>query len=159
METVKITGMIFLITAGSVGFSQIIAFTGAGPGLIEYILSLGLSETAVLVLMLLTLLFLGCIMDQLAMMMITIPFYMPIVNQLAIEPVWFAIMVLIALDIGFTSPPFGLLIFVMKGIAPKDITLIDIYRAALPFMACNVAVLLIVLFYPMIVLYLPGLLR
>jgi tripartite ATP-independent transporter DctM subunit len=153
--TVRISCMAFMIIAGSVGYSQIIAFTGAGQGMIEFVTSLSLSKTMIIILMLSVLLMLGCFMDQMAMIMVTIPFYMPIVCNFNIEPVWFAIMVLITLDVGFTSPPFGLLLFVMKGIAPPDISMIDIYKAAIPFIICNIVTLLIIFVYPKIVLYLP----
>ena len=155
--TVRISCMAFMIIAGSVGYSQIIAFTGAGQGMIEFVTSLSLSKTMIIILMLSVLLMLGCFMDQMAMIMVTIPFYMPIVSNFNIEPVWFAIMVLITLDVGFTSPPFGLLLFVMKGIAPPDISMIDIYKAAIPFIICNIVTLLIIFVYPKIVLYLPRL--
>ncbi len=157
--TTRITCMTFLIIAGSVGYSQIIAFTGAGQGITRFLISLSLGKTGLVLLMLAVLLVLGCFMDQIAMIMVTTPFFMPIINELAIEPVWFAILVLIALDVGFTSPPFGLLLFLMKGIAPEDITMGDIYKASLPFILCNVLAMAVILLYPAVVLYLPGLVR
>ncbi len=151
--TLKTSCMIFLIIAGSVGYSQVISFTGAGAGLIGFVVSLNLSDIMIILLMLSVLLLLGCFMDQVSMMMVTIPLFMPIVIQANIDPLWFGIMMLIALDIGFTSPPFGLLLFVMKGIAPDDITMMDIYKAALPFIACNIIALGLILAFPQIVLF------
>jgi len=151
--TLKTSCMIFLIIAGSVGYSQVISFTGAGAGLIGFVVSLNLSDIMIILLMLSVLLLLGCFMDQVSMMMVAIPLFMPIVIQANIDPLWFGIMMLIALDIGFTSPPFGLLLFVMKGIAPDDITMMDIYKAALPFIICNIIALTLVLIFPQIVLF------
>lgn len=151
--TLKTSCMIFLIIAGSVGFSQVISFTGAGPGLIGYVVSLNLPDITIILLMLSVLLLLGCFMDQVSMMMIAVPLFMPLVFQTNIDPLWFGIMMLIALDIGFTSPPFGLLLFVMKGIAPDDITMMDIYKAALPFILCNIGTLGLILAFPQIVLF------
>ena len=145
--------MIFLIIAGSVGFSQIISFTGAGAGLINFIAYLNLPTTALVLLMLILLLFLGCFMDQISVMMISIPLFMPVIFQTNIDPLWFGIMMLITLDIGFTSPPFGLLLFVMKGVVSDDITMMDIYSAALPFIFCNLATLALVLVFPAMVLF------
>jgi len=146
--------MIFLIIAGSVGYSQIISFTGSGTGLITFITYLDLPEFVLIILMLSALLFLGCFMDQISMMMITIPLFMPIIFQANIDPLWFGLMMLIALDIGFTTPPFGLLLFVMKGIVSDDITMMDIYKAATPFILCNLATLGLILVFPRIVLFL-----
>jgi len=150
--TLRTSSMIFLIIAGSVGYSQIISFSGAGGGLISAVVSLNLPDALLIAIMLSMLLLLGCFMDQIAMMMVTIPLFMPIIYQANIDPLWFGIMMLIALDIGFTSPPFGLLLFVMKGIASDDITMMDIYRAAIPFIACNVFTLALILAFPRIVM-------
>ncbi len=152
-STLKTSCMIFLIIAGSIGYSQIISFTGAGAGLINFITYLNLPNTVLILLMLSVLLFLGCFMDQISMMMITVPLFMPIIFQANIEPLWFGIMMLIALDIGFTTPPFGLLLFVLKGIVSDDITMMDIYKASLPFILCNLAALGLVLIFPRLVLY------
>jgi tripartite ATP-independent transporter DctM subunit len=157
--TVRTTSMIFVIIAGSVIYGQIIAFSGAGAGLIEAVSSLGLSKGMLILLMLSVLLLLGLFMDQVAMMMVTLPIFMPVVRQFGIDPIWFAVMMLIALDIGFTSPPFGLLLFIMKGIVPEDVAMSDIYKAALPFILCNILVVAIIFLYPKTALYLPALLQ
>jgi tripartite ATP-independent transporter DctM subunit len=153
--TTHLTSMIFLIIAGSVVYGQLISFSGAGAGLVEFVSSLGLSKAALVITMLSVLLFLGLFMDQVAMMMVTMPIFMPLVREFGIEQVSFAIMVLIALDIGFTSPPFGLLLFVAKGIVPDDVSMVDIYRAALPFILCNVLAIAIIFLCPRIALFLP----
>jgi len=113
---------------------------------------LNLPDVLLVMLMLSVLLLLGCFMDQIAMMMVTVPLFMPIIYQANISPLWFGIMMLIALDIGFTSPPFGLLLFVMKGIVSEDITMMDIYKAALPFILCNLLTLALILAFPRIVM-------
>jgi tripartite ATP-independent transporter DctM subunit len=157
--TVKISGMIFMIIAGSVGYSQIVAFSGAGAGLVEFIATLDLSKTGLVLSMLFVLLFLGCFVDQIAMMMITVPVFMPIIAGADVNPIWFCVMVLIALEVGLTSPPFGLLLFVMRGIAPKDTSMIDIYKAALPFILCNIFVIVLLLLFPGIALFLTSAVR
>jgi len=150
--TLRTSSMIFLIIAGSVGYSQIISFSGAGAGLISAVVSLNLPDVLLITILLSMLLLLGCFMDQIAMMMVTVPLFMPIVYQANIDPLWFGIMMLIALDIGFTSPPFGLLLFVMKGITSEDITMLDIYKATIPFIACNLFTLTLILAFPRIVM-------
>ncbi|HNZ58314.1 MAG TPA: TRAP transporter large permease subunit [Syntrophorhabdaceae bacterium] len=151
--TTKISCMIFLIIAGSVGFGQIISFTGAGNGMTLFMSSLSISKTTLIILTIIIMLILGCFMDQIAMMMITLPLFMPLIHQYQINPVWFGIIMLIAMDIGFTSPPFGLLLFVFKGIAPDDISMPDIYKAAIPFILCNLITIILILVFPNIVIY------
>ena len=77
----------------------------------------------------LILLFLGCFVDQVSMMLITLPFFMPLVQRLGIDPVWFGVMFLICMQLGLLTPPFGLLLFTMKGVAPPGITMQQIYAA------------------------------
>ncbi len=153
--TSRLTSMIFLIIAGSVAYGQLISFSGAAVGLAEFVSSLSLSKTALVAMMLLTLLFLGLFMDQMAMMMVAMPIFMPLVREFGIEQMWFAIMVLIALDIGFTSPPFGLLLFVAKSIVPEEVRMVDIYKAIFPFTLCNLLAIATIFFFPKIALFLP----
>jgi TRAP-type C4-dicarboxylate transport system permease large subunit len=82
---------------------------------------------------------------------------MPIVKLVGIDPVWFGVMMMIALEIGFTTPPFGMLLFVMKGVAPPETRMADIMAAALPFIALEFATLLLVLAIPWLALWLPSL--
>ena len=77
--------------------------------------------------MMLILLFLGCFVDQVSMMLITLPFFMPLVQRLGIDPIWFGVMFLICMQLGLLTPPFGLLLFTMKGVAPPSITMQQIY--------------------------------
>ena len=92
----------------------------------------------VLIGMILILLFLGCFVDQVSMMLITLPFFMPLVAKLNIDPVWFGIMFLICMQLGLLTPPFGLLLFTMKGVAPPGITMNQIYSRRCP-MWCSAA--------------------
>lgn len=153
----RVTVMTLLIIAGSVTFSQILAFTGASRGLAEYVVNLPFSPLLLLIAMQILLLVLGAFMDQISMMMITIPIYMPIVHGLGFDPLWFGILMLINLEIAFTSPPFGLLLFVMKGVAPEGTTIGDIYKSVIPFMICDVIVMALIMIFPQIALWLPGL--
>ena len=159
LGTCKITVAVFLIIAGAASFSQLLSFTGAGRGLVNFIVGLNVSPMFVLASMMFVLLILGCFMEQVSMMMITIPLFMPLVQQLGFDPLWFGIMMLITLEIAATSPPFGLNLFVMKGVAPEGTSMTEIYQAALPYIGCDIIVLVIVAIFPMMVLYLPNLLK
>ena len=158
-ETAKISVMILFIIAGSVTFSQILAFSGATNGLLNLINSLDAGTVAILLAMLAILLLLGAFMDQVSMMMITLPFFIPLAQTLGIDLLWFGVLMLLVMEISFTTPPFGLLIFVMKGVAPPDISLSQVYRAAFPFILLALTVLGLILLVPEFATWLPGQIR
>lgn len=159
LGTLKITSMMFMIIAGSMIFSQILAFSGASAGVIETVTRFDMPPIMILICMQLVLFFLGCFMDNLSMVMIAIPIFLPVVNALEFNPLWFALIMLINMEMANTTPPFGLLLFVMKGVAPKNTTMIQVYKAGIPFLMCDAAVMILVMIFPNIALYLPGLLR
>jgi TRAP-type C4-dicarboxylate transport system permease large subunit len=105
--------------------------------------------------MLLILLFLGCFVDQVSMMLITLPFFMPLVARYDIDPIWFGVLFLICMQLGLLTPPFGLLLFTMKGVAPPAITMSQIYRAATPYAVMSVAILVLIFLFPRIATWLP----
>jgi TRAP-type mannitol/chloroaromatic compound transport system permease large subunit len=91
-------------------------------------------------------------------MLITLPFFMPLVARLGVDPVWFGVMFLICMQLGLLTPPFGLLLFTMKGVAPPGITLQQIYAASVPYIVFGVAVLVAIFLFPPIATWLPRLL-
>ena len=117
-----------------------------------------LSPAALALMMLVILLVLGCFIDQVSMMMITLPFFMPLAIAAGIDTVWLGLMMLVAIEIGLLTPPFGILLMVMQGVAPANIKLQNIYRAAAPFILIELAVLGLMFLWPKLVLLLPQLL-
>jgi TRAP-type C4-dicarboxylate transport system permease large subunit len=103
----------------------------------------------------LIILFLGCLMDVVSIMMITLPIFVPVVRQLGYDDVWFAVTYLINIEIAGISPPFGLSLFVMKGVASKGTTLNDVYKAAIPFCFCSLLAMALIMAIPQIALWLP----
>jgi tripartite ATP-independent transporter DctM subunit len=158
LGTVAISGTILFIIIGATTFSQVLSFSGVVNGIIALITAQGLSTTAVLLGMILILIFLGCFVDQVSMMLITLPFFMPLVIKLNIDPIWFGIMFLICMQLGLLTPPFGLLLFTMKGVAPSHITMNQIYVAAFPYVLFALIVLFLILIFPPIATWLPALL-
>jgi tripartite ATP-independent transporter DctM subunit len=156
-ETTKITVMILFIIVASVTFSQILAFSGATDGFVRVIETMGAGPFATLTGMMLILLFLGCFIDQVSMVMITVPFFMPLAKLVGIDLIWLGTIYLLTMEIGFLTPPFGLLLFVMKGVAPPQFTMGDIYRAALPFLFLELAVLVLCMLFPALGTWLPSL--
>jgi tripartite ATP-independent transporter DctM subunit len=155
-ETAKISVMILFIIVASITFSQILAFSGAANGMLALMSQLGYSANAVVIGMVAVLLFLGMFMDQVSMMMITLPFFMPLSRQLGIDPVWLGVLILVALEIGFTTPPFGLILYVMHGVAPKGTTMKQIIQAVTPFIVLELLVLLLLFAFPALSTWLPS---
>ncbi|MEM7525069.1 MAG: TRAP transporter large permease subunit, partial [Pseudomonadota bacterium] len=152
----KVTLMAYLIVFGSATFSQLLAFSGASRGLIGWATGFELDPIATLLVMFGVLLVLGMFMEQISMMLLTVPIFFPLAIQLGFDPVWFGLIMLLALEISFTTPPFGLLLFVMKGVAPKDTTMREIYLSAIPFILCSLALVGLLIAFPAIGLWLPG---
>jgi tripartite ATP-independent transporter DctM subunit len=155
--TVAVSGTILFIIIGATTFSQVLSFSGATNGIVNLIAGQGLSATVVVIGMMLILLFLGCFVDQVSMMLITLPFFMPLVAQLGVDPVWFGVMFLICMQLGLLTPPFGLLLFTMKGVAPPGIAMNDVFLAALPYVYFGLAVLALVFLWPPLATWLPSL--
>ena len=101
----------------------------------------------------------GTFMEPLTIMMVTLPIYMPIIHNLGFNPLWFGAIMLINMEMATTSPPFGLVLFVMKGVAPSDTTMGDIYKAGLPFLACDAVAMGLIMAFPALALYLPSLMK
>ncbi len=151
----KVTLMAYLIVFGSATFSQLMAFSGASRGLINWATGFDLDPVFMLLAMFAVLLVLGMFMEQISMMLLTVPIFFPLALSLGYDPIWFALIMLLALEISFTTPPFGLLLFVMKGVAPAGTTMRDIYLAAIPFIFCSLILVGLLILFPWIALWLP----
>lgn len=158
-ETAKISVMILFILVASTTFSQILAFSGATDGFLKAVSQFELTSLQLVIGMLLVLLFLGCFVDQISMIMITLPFFMPLAHTAGIDLVWLGILMLLAMEVSFLTPPFGLLLFVMQGVAPKGIGITQIYRAAMPFLLLELLALVAVVVIPGIATWMPSLMR
>lgn len=154
-STIRTTTMIFMIFCGSTAFSQILAYSGATKGMVNLAVRLPIPPIALLICMMLVVMFLGMFMDQLSILMITLPIFMPICHALDWVPLWFGLMLLINMSIANLSPPFGIELFVMKGVSPPDITMADIYRASVPFIIMEALVILLVMIIPPVATWLP----
>ena len=148
--SLEISVMILLIISGALAFTQMLAFTGATAGLINMVLSISSNPIVLVVLMLVTVVLLGMLMRPVPIMLVTLPVFIPVIEEIGLDTIWFAVLYLIAIETGSTSPPFGAGLFVMKGVAPKGTTMNEIYRAAVPFLVCDVLAILIILFFPSI---------
>jgi tripartite ATP-independent transporter DctM subunit len=157
--TVQVSVMIFMIFAGSTVFAQILAYTGSTKGLAELAVNSQLHPIVVLVLMQLICLIMGFFMDPVAVIMVTIPIFMPIIKSFGFDPLWFGVIILLNMQMATISPPFGTLLFVMKSVAPRHVTMADIYTAVYPFLALDLLAMAIMIAYPPLLLWLPGLMK
>lgn len=154
--TVRTSAMILIIISGSITFSQILSFSGASKQFVDAILGVGLGPMVLVALMLMVALLLGTLMDQVSIMMITLPIFMPLIHAAGIDQIWFGVMMLIALEIGLITPPFGLLLFIMQSVAPDGVSMRHIIVSILPFIALELMALGLVFAFPIIALWLPG---
>lgn len=155
--TVTISAMILFIILGATTFSQLLSFSGTTDGIVSAIFSQGLSRSEILAGMLLLLIFLGVFVDQVSMMLITLPVFMPIVLRLDIDLIWFGILYLICMQLGLLLPPHGLLLMTMKGVAPPQVTMGDIFRAVVPYIVMSLLLLVLLIAFPAIATWLPAL--
>ena len=154
----KVTLMAYIIVFGSATFSQLLAFSGASSGLIQWAMSFDLAPMMTLLAMFGVLLLLGTFMEQISIMMLTVPFFFPLAANLGFDPVWFGIITLLALEISFSTPPLGLLLFVMKGVSPNT-PMSVIYRSAIPFITCSLLLVVILILFPPLAGWLPQLMN
>jgi tripartite ATP-independent transporter DctM subunit len=157
MGTVKVTVMIFMIIIVSSTYGEILAFTGAASGMTNFITNLSIPPLVILIGMMVVVLILGCFMETVAIMMITIPIYMPVINALGYNTIWFGVMMLIALETGLITPPFGVTLFVMKGVAPSEITMADIWKAVTPYVIIDILCIALVMAFPIMATFVPSL--
>ena len=155
METAKINTMILFIITGSLVFAQALAASGATNGLLELLVSLDMTALTGMILMMLVLLFLGAFMDQVSMLLLTLPFFMPLAQSLGIDILWLMVLMLIVMEISLLTPPFGLLLYVMKGVAPPHIRLGTIIYSAIPFIMIELFVLALLIWLPELATWLP----
>ena len=155
--TIKVSAMVFLILMNSTVFSQMLAFSGASKGLIEWVTSYELHRLMILLLMFFVLILLGMFMDATSMMLITVPIFFPLAHALGFDLIWYGLFVLITIEMAGTTPPFGLLLYVMLGVAPKGTTLIQVAKAAFPFLVCDAILILILVAFPDLAMWLPNL--
>ena len=158
LSCLKITVMMLMILSGATGFSEILAYTGATTNIVELVTNLNLSPMGVLLAMQIILIVLGTFLESLAIMMITIPIYLPIIKTLGFDPYWFCAIFLINMELATISPPYGLVLYTMKGVAP-NYTMKDIFKASIPFNILDVIALALVMMFPSIALWLPHLMK
>lgn len=154
-STLSSTGTVFLILFGAFVFKSFIGFTGFAYDLSLWVESQGFGGLQVVIAFLALFIILGMFMDGFAILVLTVPIIQPIIQPLGIDMIWFGVLMVISLEMGLISPPVGLNVFVVKGIAP-GVPLNTIFRGIWPFWFCMLVVLAVIVFFPQIALTLPN---
>ena len=153
-STIKVMGMIFLIICGAVAFSSLLSFSGVTSGVGNLLTSN--SPIITVIITQLVVFVLGFFMEPASIMMITLPIFLPVIKALGLDTVWFAVIFLLNIEMSLLTPPFGLNLFVMKGVAPPDTTMHQIYTAGIPFLLLDAILMALLMIFPGIALWLPS---
>jgi len=155
MNTLRVTGFVFVIIIGAVLFGYFMATSGVSTALADFIISLPFPPVLILISILVLYLILGCLMDAFAMVLITMPILYPLVLGLGFNPIWFGVLIVIMMEMGMITPPIGMNVFVIKGIA-RDVPMYAIFEGAFPFVIAMAVCVAIIIAFPQIALFLPN---
>jgi len=151
----RTTGMIFMILIGAMALNFFLGITQMPMALADFIGGLSVPPIFVIVAILFIYLLLGCIMDPMAMILLTVPIFFPLVMKMGFDPIWFGILVVRAVEMGLITPPIGINVFVIKGVA-HDVSLYDVFVGIIPFLAADIVCVTLLIVFPQISLFLPN---
>ena len=157
LRTMSTVGVLLWLTLGANAFIGIYNIMGGTGYLRNLIAGLPLQPFGIILVMMAILLVLGCIIDWIGICLLTMPIFVPVVKSLGYDPIWFGVLFCMNMQVSYLSPPFGPAAFYLKSVAPPDITLQQIFRGVLPFIALQLIGLGLVLFFPQIAMFLPSL--
>ncbi len=156
--TTGTTAMILIIVLGAIIFNKFIAVTRVPFALADFVVGLNLPPVVIMAMILIAYMIGGCFMDALGLILLTVPIFFPVAVKLGFDPIWFGIIITRVSEIGVITPPVGMNVYVMKGVA-KDVPLVTIFRGIVPFLMADVVSVFLLLFVPQIVLFLPSIVR
>jgi len=156
-RTAALTAMIVWILIGAYCFTAVYTGTGAHTLMEHIMLSIPGGKWAILITMQIIFFILGCMLDPAGIIMICTPVFVPVITSLGFDPLWFGVLFVMNMEMGYLTPPFGFNLFYMKAIAPAGTTMKDIYRSIIPFVIIQGIGLIIVMLFPQIALWLPKL--
>ena len=157
IQTLRITTMVMFVAAGAMMFSGVFMALGGAKYIGATIIALPLGKWGILFAMLVVVFLLGMFIDWIGILFIVIPIFTPIALDLGFNPLWFALVICTNLQMSFLTPPFAYSMFYLKGIAPDDVTMVQIYRGVFPFIGLQIIGLALVIIFPPLTLWLPSL--
>ncbi len=155
-QTAEVICMMAWIGFGALALVSVYAMAGGMNYVRELILGTGLSPIGIVFVMQLILIILGTLMSWMGILFLTIPIFAPMIVALGFDPIWFGVLFVMNMQIGYMSPPFGQSIFYVRGVAPPEVDMATIIKSTLPFMAIQLFCLIIVVFNPQVATWLPG---
>lgn len=158
LRTFNTTGMIMWILFGANCFSAVLIMTGIPNMLRAFITGLNVDPMLIVFCMMLSYFVLGCFLEETTMLFITIPIYMPILQSFGFDPIWFGVLFMICMQMAYITPPFGFSLFFLKASCPPSIKTVDLYKAVPPFLVIQGIAVVLCMFFPQIVMWLPNLL-
>ncbi|MFC3228586.1 TRAP transporter large permease [Marinibaculum pumilum] len=156
-DTAGTTAMLFVVIIGASTMSYFVTISGAPGAIVDWIRDLGLPPLGVIAILAVMFVFLGSVFDTTAGMVITLPFVYPLILELGYDPIWWGLVMIVLIEVGMITPPIGLNVFVLHGMAP-DLPLGEIFRGIVPFLIADILRLVLLILFPQLVLWLPGLL-
>ena len=154
--TTRLTSMVFMILVGAQAFGLVFRGLSGDDAIRDFVLSLDCGQGAFLGIVMLLLFILGCFLDFIEIVFIVVPILVPLIEEFDISKIWVAILIAVNLQMSFLTPPFGFSLFYLKGVSPPEIKSGDIYRGVIPFVIIQAAVLALLVLFPEIVEWLPG---
>ncbi|MBB3231774.1 TRAP transporter large permease [Halomonas stenophila] len=158
IEASKTTTMVMLVLVGATAFTGVFSIGGGMEVIHEVVMAMPGGTTGALLLMLFLVFILGMFLDWTGIVLLSFPIMLPIVEQMGVDVLWFVVMVAVVLQTSFLTPPFGYALFYLKGVAPKGVETLDLYRAVIPFCALIVLACLLMAAFPTLITGLPALL-
>jgi C4-dicarboxylate transporter DctM subunit len=155
-NTVRSSSMIGLVIVGAMVFGRFLMLTELPDALTVFVSNLDIPPVAVLAVILAIYIVLGCIMDVPAMIVITVPIFYPVLHGLGLDDIWVAILIIKIVEIAAITPPIGLNVYVLKGVAGEDVTVGNIFRGIIPFFVMDVLTLVLLIAVPQVTLWLPS---
>jgi len=155
-ETLNITSMIMMIAVGASFFSTVFVTLGGDDVIVRMFSALPFGRWGALMVIMLLLILLGMFIDWMGIIFIVVPLITPIAAKLGFDPIWFAVLVMLNLQISFLTPPFAYSIFYLKGITPPEVKTTDIYRGVIPFVGLQILAVLLCMLFPQLLTWLPS---
>jgi tripartite ATP-independent transporter DctM subunit len=156
LNTLKITTMVMFVAVGAFMFSGVFMALGGAKLIGNYIISLPLGKWGILTVMMVIIFILGMLIDWIGILFIVVPIFTPVITGLGFDPLWFAMVVCVNLQMSFISPPFAYSIFYLKGVAPPEVQMIDIIKGVIPFLVLQMIGTVLVILFPQLILWLPS---
>lgn len=156
-DTASTSAMIFLVMSGAAVFSHFLVLTGVTNSVAELVLGMELSNLALVCVLAIVYGILGCVLDSISMLCITIPIFGPIVEAAGLDPIWYAVVVVMAIESGLITPPVGLNVYGAYAVAEKDVSLEDIFMGVMPFFLTVWVSIALLIFFPVVSTWLPEL--